>query len=293
MKVWSDLVHDTAIGKTKGTFDAVNGNAASVIISKPDAKSILYFIIGYCQTAGTDAETVPDIFVRVNSKALGISNEIVTVLNGGPDGDAASDYFAMITAIVPFKLRPGFEAKLFNAAITFEVAPSMSNTGGVDIVCAVVHSDQEPDATFAMEILAQMHGRVTGGDGQSDAAIAFAAGGTAVTLTSLTIPAGSTGLRALGGSINPNGINAAEPISGFLEFIAPGIPDFSPQKWPLPKFQSPAIGTVASASEAPGQGRYWTTRFPLTGSEVTVQVQGTLLVTQSTAPDTTQALLYE
>ena len=78
-----------------------------------------------------------------------------------------------------------------------------------------------------------------------------------------------------------------------MEFIAPGIPDFSPQKWPLPKFQSAAIGTVASSSEGGGTGRYWTTRFPLTGSEVTVQVQSTVLVTQSTAPDTTQALLYE
>ena len=292
MKVWSDLVYKTAIAKTKGTFDAINSNQASVIISKPDAKSILGFIIGYCVTALTDAENLPDLQVEINSKALGISNEVVTVFNGGPDHDANTDYTPMITAFVPYKLKPGFENKLFNAAITFKAAPSISSTGGLDVVIAVVHSNQEPDPNFVMELLAQLHGRVTGGDSQGDEGKAMT-GGAASTLTSLTIPAGTSLLKALGGSVNPNGITAGDPISGFLEYIAPGIPDFSPQLWPLSKFQNPALGTVADSSAAPGKGRFWPTRFPLTGSEITVQVQGTLLVTAATAPDTSQALLYE
>ena len=97
MQVWSDLVHDKAIAKTKGTFDAVNANAASVIISKPSARSILGFMIGYAMTVVTDAENFPDMQVEVNSKALGISNEVLIVPNCGPDGDANTDWTDMIT----------------------------------------------------------------------------------------------------------------------------------------------------------------------------------------------------
>jgi hypothetical protein len=294
MKVWSDLVYKTAIAKTKGTFDAINSNQNSVIIRKKDAITIIGFLIGYCASKLTDAENIPDLFVRINNKALGISNEIVAVLNGGPDADANTDYTPMITAFVPFKIRPDVpREKVFNSAFTFEASPSITSTEGLDVVVAVLHANGEPDMAFVMELLAQMHGRVTGGDAQGDAAKAHGTGGAAVTLTSLSIPAGTKQLRALGAAINPNGITATDPISGFMEFIAPGIPDFSPQLWPLSKFQNPALGTVADSSVATGRGRLWPTRFPLTGAEVTITVQSTLIVAAGTAPDTTQTVLYE
>lgn len=292
-KVWSDLVHDTAIGKTKGTFDAVNGNQASVVISKPDAKSILGFMIGYCLTAMTDAENVPDLHVKINSKALGISDEIIEIANGGSDADANCDYSPMVTKFVPFKVKEAFWDKIKSASISFSVSGSVSSTGGLDVVIAVIHSDQEPDSMFAMELLAQLHSRISGGDAKSDAALAHAAGGTAVTCTALTIPAGTSRLRALLGKIIPNGITAGDPVSGFIEFIASGIPDFSPQLWPLCIFFNPALGTVAESSPHTSPGRYYPTRFPLTGSEVTVTVKTTCLVTQGTAPDVSQALAYE
>jgi hypothetical protein len=293
MKVWSDLVYKAVIAKTKGTFDAINTNQPAVTISKPAAKAILGFMIGYCSTKLTDAESLPDLQVEVNSKALGISNEVFIVPNGGSDHDANTDYTDMITKFFPFKVKSGFEPKLFNSAITFKAAPSVTTTEGLDVVAAVIHADAEPDAKFAMELLAQLNGRVTGGDAQADAAQAHAAGGGAVTNTALTIPAGNKLLRYVYGQIHPNGITASDPISGFFEFIAPGITDFSPQLWPFSKFYNPALGTVADSSKSSGAGRVYPTRFPLSGTEIKVQVQTTLLVAAATAPNVSQAIGYE
>lgn len=292
-KVWSDLVFKDAIAKTKGTFDAINTNQASVIIAKRDAVSILGFIVGYAMSVTTDAENIPDLFVEVNSKALGISNEIIVCALGGNDGDANNESTPMRTKFIPFKIKPGFESKLFNASITFKAAPSVSNTGGLSVVVAVVYSNQEPDAIFWNELMAQKPGRVTGGDADGDAAKAHATAGGAVNLTALQIPSGTKTLRSLLGKFNINGITAAKVKSGFFEFIASGISDFSPQLWPLPIFWNAVLGTVADMPALSGEAEPWPTRFPLPGSEVTVQVQSTLVIAATTAPDTTQYVGYE
>lgn len=292
-KVWCDVVHGTLIAKTKGTFNAIETNAKSVVISKPDAKSILGFLVAYAQGVTTDAENLADLLIQVNSKSLGISQEVLPVLGGGNDADANNEYTPVVTRFIPFKLKPGFAAKLFNSAITFKAAPSVTNTGGFEVCVGVVYSDAEPDSIFAMELLAQLHGRITGGDVQSDAAEAFAAAATAVTLTALTIPAGNSRVRAVGAKINPNGVTAGDPICGFFEFLAPGITDYSPQRWPLPISWNAALGTVAESAAISALGRMYPTRFGLPNAEITVQVQATITIVAATAPDTTQAILYE
>lgn len=292
IKVWCDSVYGTLIAKTKGTFDAVATNASNVIISKRDAESLLGFLVTYAMGVTTDAENMPDLFIEINSKALGISNEVICIPAGGNDADANNEYTPMITQFVPFKLKPGFADKLFNATISFKASPSITNTGGIEVGIGVIYADAEPDLQFAMELMAQMVGRVTGGDAKGDAALAHT-GAAFSTLTSLTIPAGTSVLRGLLGKINPNGITAGDPVMGLIEFIAPGISDFSPQLWPLCIAWNAALGTVAESASYSAPGRYYPTRFPLPGAEVTVQAKTIISISAATAPDTTQALLYE
>lgn len=293
MKVWSDLVFDDAIAKTKGTFDAVNTNQDGVIVSKRDATSLLGFIIGYAMSVVTDAENIPDLFVEVTNKALGIVQAIVPVALGGNDSDANTPATPMKTKFIPFKMKPEFANKLFNSTFTFRAAPSVSNTGGLSVVISVVYANQEPDANFQMELLAMQHGRISDGDANGDAAKAHGTAGGAVTLTALKIPSGTFQLRAILAKINVNGITASKVKSGFMEFIAAGITDFSPQLWPLAVFWNGALGTVADEPGFSGDAKPWPTRFPLPGSEVTVTVQSTLVIAATTAPDTTQAILFE
>ncbi|MEE9374583.1 MAG: hypothetical protein V3V00_16120 [Saprospiraceae bacterium] len=290
IKVWSDLVYDSAIAKTKDTFDKVNSNAAEIKIEKPDAEAILGFLIGYCATKLTDAENLPDLILQLSSKALGISEEEIVIPGGGNDADANTDYTPIVTAFYPFRAPLG--KKLFNAALSFKATPSVTSTEGLDVLIATLYSNQEPDAEFALELLAQRPSRVDGGAAKADAAKAHAAAGGSVSLTSLPIPTGVKELRGILTKINPNGITADDPISGFMEFQCTGIPDFSPQRWPLSVFFNPVLGTVAEGIQLGGKGRTFPTRFPMTGAAVTITVQSTLLVAAGTAPDTTQAVAY-
>lgn len=292
MKVWSDLVYDTAIAKTGGTFDAINSNQSQVKIANPTAKSILGFLVNYAQTVATDAEVTPDLILRVTSKALGISSQDIIIGAGSNDQDAVSKYTPRVTRFVPFRNPSGINT-IFNADISFEASASVTNTGGLDVVVAVVYSDAEPDGQFAMELMAQLHKRVTGGAYAVDAAKAHGTGGSAVTLSSISIPTGATQLCGLYAKILPNGISAGDPISGFMEFQASGIPDFSPQKWPLCVFGDAALGTVVQGKVGNWEGHYYPTRFQLTGAETTVNVSSTLIIAAGTAPDTIQGLLYE
>lgn len=290
-KVWCDSVLETAIGKTKGTFDPVDNNQATVKIQKPEAASILGLLVNYNPTIVTDAENTPDLILQITSKALGISAEEFVIAHGGADGDAATPWSPRITKFLPFRTdRP---EKLFNAELGFKVAPSVTNTAGVDVAVGVMYSNAEPDMDLGIELMAQMHKRATGGDVQADAAKAHGTGFGAVTLTALDIPTGPTQLLGILAKINPNAITASKPIGGVMELSASGIPDFSPQIWPLCTFWSPVLGTVISNGAFSGEGRYYPTRFPLTGAAVTVTVQSTLIIAASDAPDTTQAVLYE
>lgn len=290
MKVWSDLVHDDAIGKTAGTFDSINTNQASIKISHPTAKTVLGFMANYCLSVVTDAEIVPDAILRVNSQALGISNQDIVLPLGSNDGDAASGYVPNKTIFIPFQVPAN--KPLFNADFSFSISASVTNTGGLSVVVAVIYADEEPDSKFALELMAQLHGRISGGNYAVDAAKAHATGGTAVPLTAIALSAGYTELRGILAKINPNGITASDPISGFMEFQSSGIPDFSPQLWPLSVFYNPALGTVTDGLNSRGEGRYYPTRFPLTGAAISINVNSTLLVAAATAPDTVQAVVF-
>lgn len=290
-KVWSDLVYQTAIGKTKGTFDLVNSNAAAVRIEKADAASILGFYIAYAQLVSTDAENLANLFLQVTNKGLGISEEEIIIPRGGNDADANNEYTPVKTVFIPWKAPTG--KSLFNTEFIFKVAPSVINTGGFDVVVAVCYSDQEPDSLFQMELLSQMHGRISGGKPAADAAKAHAAAGGAVALTAIVVEAGAIRLRGIFAGINPNGITAGDPICGFMEFLAPGVKDFSPQLWPLSISWNAALGTVAESAAYSADGRIYPTRFPLTGARLTINVNSTTITAQGTAPDTTQAVLYD
>ena len=291
-KVWSDLVYDNgAIAKTKGTFDKINTNAEAVRIEKNNAKSVIGFLVAYAQLVTTDAENLANLILQVTNKGLGISEEEIVIPRGGNDADANNEYTPVETVFVPFKAPVG--KSLFNTEFNFKAAPSVTNTGGFDVVIAVLYSDAEPDSFFAMELLAQMHGRVGGGAFNADAAKAHAAAAGAVALSSIIVQAGATMLRAIFAGINPNGITAGDPICGFMEYTAPGIDDFSPQLWPLSISWNAALGTVAESAALSAKGRFYTTRFPLTGARLTINVSSTLLTVAATAPDTTQGVLYD
>lgn len=293
MKVWCDSIWETAIGKTKATFDPVDSNQNTVKIQKPDAKAILGFLVAYNLTVVTDGEITPDLILRVTNKALGISNEDIIIPNGGCDGNATNDWAPLTTVFVPFNIPEGSLAKLFNSEFVFTISPSASNTGGLDVVIGVVFADEDPDSAFAMELLAQKHSRVRGGAFSADAAKAHATGLAFVDLTSIEIPSGRLLLLGLLAKINPNGIAASDPINGVIEFKTSGIPDFSPQVWPLCTAWNPVLGTTVSEQAQSGEGRYYPTRFPLTGSAVTVLASSMIIVAAAGAPDTTQGLLYE
>lgn len=292
MKVWNAVIWDTAIAKTAGTFDDVNNNVSQIKIANPTAKAIYGFYVNYACTVVTDAEVRPDLIIEITSKALGISGEQIVVALGTNDGDAVSRYTPVTSVFVPFK-EPITKQNLFNADLSFKASASATTTGGLDVGIQLVYGDFEPTQNFMTELMSGSHKRVTGGDYQADAAKAFATGGAAVNLTSLSIPTGRTMLLGLLGSIIPNGITASDPISGFMEFQSSGIPDFAPQEILLSRFFDPALGTVTSGKSAIARAPYQPTRFTLTGAETTVVVKGTLIVAAATAPDTTQALLYE
>jgi len=295
-KVWCDLVYDTAIAKTAGAgnSNAVNANASGVKIQKK-AIDILGFLIGYNILVTTDTELVPQLMIKVTNKTLGITNEIIVIPRGTMDGDANTPYGPMETVFVPWKIPEGKEDKLFNSTFEFSAFPSSTNTGGLDIVCAVVHTDTKfaPNDPFVMELLSQQHGRIGGGDAQADPAKAHAAGATAVDLTALALTAGTKQIRALLSTIQPNGITAGDPIGGWMEFSSSGIDDFSPQRWPLSVFWNAALGTVAEGALQSGRGRYYPTRFPLTEAEVAIAVTSTLIIAAAAAPDTCQGCLYD
>lgn len=291
-KVWCDSVHGTLIAKAKGTFDAINTNQNNVKIQKKDATAILGFIVNYCLGVTTDAENLPDLVIRATNKALGITEEDLVIPLGGTDGDANTPYIAMGAVYEPFKIPDGKEDKLFGSEFIFKASPTITNTGGLEIAVGVIYSNQEPDEQFTMELLAQKCARSVGGAYNADAAKAHGTGGAAVTLSSLAIPSGPTELIGLLGKINPNAITAGDPIAGIIEYKCSGIDDFSPQVWPLCVFFNPVLGTVAEGGSNSGRGRYYPTRFPLTGHGVTVGVETTLTITANDAPDTTQALKY-
>lgn len=291
VKVWCDSVYDTAIGKTKGTFDPINSNQATIKIQKRDAQSILGFLINYASTVKTDAENTPDAIIRLNSKALGISDVDFVVPLGGDDADAASSWSPRITKYIPF--RTDKPEKLFNSELALKVAPSVINTGGLDIAVGLLYSNAEPSSQFQMELMAQMHKRFLDGSFSADEAKAMATALTTVTLSNIEIPTGPTNLLGILAKLNPNGITASDPVGGVIEFFASGIQDFSPQIWPLCTFWNPTLGTVIDQAAMSGEGRYYPTRFPLSGAAVTVGTKITPITGQGTAPDTTQALLYE
>lgn len=290
-KVWSDLVYDSAIGKTAGTFDRVNSNAEAVRIEKNRAQSIIGFYVAYGQLVTTDAENLANLILQVTNKGLGISEEEFVIPRGGNDADANNEYTFVKTYFIPFKTDPS--KSLFNTEFIFKVAPSVTNTGGFDVIVSVVYSDTEPDSLFAMELLAQMHGRVNGGAKNVNAAEAHGTGGGAVALNAIVVEAGAIRLRGIFAGINPNGITAGDPIVGFMEFTAPGIDDFSPQLWPLSISWNAALGTVAESAAYSADGRYYPTRFPLTGARLTINVSSTLVTAAGAAPDTTQAVAYD
>lgn len=290
--VWSEVIYDSAIAKTAGAFDPVNTNRSEVKIAKKEAKTVLGFHVLYTLTAKTDAEITPDLILRVNSKSLGISSEEVVVPNGSKDNGANSDYDVMPSRFIPFRVPAGKD--LFNADFSFTATSSVDNTGGLTVVIGVVYSSAEPDSTFAMELMAQMTGRVSGGAYAVDAAKAHATGGSAVSLTSITLPTGSRTLRGILAKVNPNGITAGDPIAGWFEFRSSGVQNFSPQEWVITAGYNPALGTVTrEKGDADSGMRYFPTRFPLTGGEITVQVQSTQVVAAGAAPDTIQAVLYD
>ena len=291
MKVWCDSVWDTAIGKTAGTFDPINSNKAEVVIQKRAAKSLLGFCVNAVPTVVTDAEVYPNLILRVTSQALGITNQEFALGVGGHDGDAVTSYAPITSRFIPFKQKPEF-SNLFNADLSFTVAPNATTTGGVDIVVGVVYSDAEPDMQYSMELLSGNHKRVTGGDVSVDAAKAHGTGLVFVNLTKLSIPTGFTELEGFFAGILPNGIDASDPVSGVMSFTSSGIDDFQPQVWPLGMFFAPALGTVANSGHSLAQNRYWPTRFPLSGAQTDIEVQSLLLVAAGTAPDTTQGILY-
>lgn len=288
-KVWCDTVYDTLIGKTKGTFDAINANQNTVKVEKPDAISLLGFMVNYIVAKHTDAENVPDLRLQVTNKALGISEEELMIGHGGCDANATNSWEPFKTEYVPFGTdKP---EKLFNSEFKFKAAPSVTNTEGLDVFVGVVYANKEPDLQFQIELMSQMHKRAFGGVSDSDAAKAHAAA-TFSTDTSLTIPTGPQEMIGHMVKVNPNGISAEDPISGMYELIASGIPDFSPQVWPLPTFWQGVLGTTVNENAQSGLGRYYPTRFPLTGTLVTVGVKTLLAIAAATAPDVSQAIIY-
>ena len=291
MKVWCDVIYDSGIAATAGTFDKINSNADEITIDKPSAATIIGFLVNYVPTAGVDGEITPDLILQVNSKALGIQEQEYIVGSGTNDWDANSGYVPVETRFIPFHAPPG--KQLFNADLKFKATASASTSNGLDVVVGVIYSDFIPDGDFKLELLSQQHGPFSGGVYAADAAKAHATGGTAVNLTKLTVPTGARLLRGIYASIIPNGITAGDPIAGFMEFTATGIQDFSPQKWPLNRFFHPALGTVTDGKNAVALGRYYPTRFDLAGQKVDINVASTLLTAAGTAPDTIQGVIYD
>lgn len=256
MKVWCDTVTAGAKAKVAGTFDDIG-----TITVKQNASTIIGFLCCVATPKPTSGISGMPI-LQINSPDLGISNQKVGLGNAViGDGIATNDKeFYTMTQFVPWKNPLG--NPLGNAKITPSLSVNTAITEGFDAAIGLIVSDSEPDIPYAMELLAMQHGRVIGGDTAVSSAGVSAASETALSNV-IAVNSNASELAGLLSLANSNAPTADEGITGYCNFTAPQIDDFSPQKWPFILSQHGSLGTPVGTPSGGVRAPYYPTRFPL------------------------------
>lgn len=300
LQMFSQLLRGTAIAKTAGTRTAMvtdaHGNTVTGIkVQNKLAKKLVGFLIAYCQTVVTDAEIMPDLTLELTNSSLGIAAEEIFIAGGSNDGDAASGYTPVKVAFVEWEVDPSKEDRIYGSTFIVKPDPSVSNTGGLDIVfCAVFANEALPPRIMdAWRNLNRLS--MGGGRANSDNALAHATGGALVGLTALTIPPGIAAITGLVAKTKPNGITASDPISGYIIWTIPGNSGFGPCELPLAIFFNPALGTVTDGLNAIVEAPMYPFVYEFDGitqGELLLNASSVLLVAAGTAPDVSKAVSY-
>ena len=281
MKVWCDAITFNAQGKTAGTYDF---ETADTIELKYNAQDVIGLIVASCITKPT-AGISGTMILQYKSEDLGITEQRVVAGNIGIDPVGTNN--AEVTQMykfIPLAVSLPSGATVGGSEFKFAVSTTSAQTEGYDGAVGVVFADSKPDMDFRMELLAQQHGPIAGGDTALSAGGISAASYTAFTNT-VSIPAGARTLMGVLSAFQGNAPTADDPSAGITEFKAPSIEDFQPQRWPMCNPTQGVLGTqVDSSPIVPAV--YYPTRFPLeVGKKISVDISQKMSVAQGNAGD--------
>ena len=279
--LWCQAGDIAAGGKTAGTFDEIAEFTIPVFV-----KHILGIIVLVTNSIPTSGENGIPI-LRINSTDLGISSQDVVLSGSITDAIATNNKeMPVLAEFIPFKEMANKTGKIANTRIAFGISSEVSTTGGWDVVVGLVTSDELPDASLLLELMAGICGRFTDSDVAGlDAGVNLA---TPDSFTeTLVVPAHTSEIIGLAGFACPNAPTDNEACAGWTEFTTNDIPNFSPQQWPFIVGWGASLGTpVGSQGNVSNRnGMYWPTRFQKPPIRVIISAAMTLATALTNAAD--------